>query len=205
MAVLLVTTGATVTFRALVSQVLTSNFVQKAQNAGFSKIVLQYGNEIHGEKHQSRQFFDKCLRGSNLVSSLKLKEKSNNKNGSVSFSAPDFELVCFPFTPNITDYITQADVVISHAGTGSIIDTLHRNKKLVVVVNEQLMDNHQREIAREFAASNYCMRFECDKLGTDSFGTTLQKLLNDEIRFDRFPVSDGAVLETILMEELSAA
>ena len=37
------------------------------------------------------------------------------------------------------------------AGSGSIFETLKLGKPLIVVVNEDLMDNHQSELAEELA------------------------------------------------------
>jgi beta-1,4-N-acetylglucosaminyltransferase len=38
-------------------------------------------------------------------------------------------------------------LIISHAGSGSILEALELGKKLVVVINNGLMDNHQMELA----------------------------------------------------------
>uniref|UniRef100_A0A0D9W3B7 Glycosyl transferase family 28 C-terminal domain-containing protein n=1 Tax=Leersia perrieri TaxID=77586 RepID=A0A0D9W3B7_9ORYZ len=57
----------------------------------------------------------------------------------------------FTFSPSIADYIREASLVISHAGSGSIFETLRLSKPLIVVVNEDLMDNHQSELAEELA------------------------------------------------------
>ncbi|XP_062225323.1 uncharacterized protein LOC133923999 [Phragmites australis] len=57
----------------------------------------------------------------------------------------------FTFSPSIADYIREASLVISHAGSGSIFETLQLGKPLIVVVNEDLMDNHQSELAEELA------------------------------------------------------
>ncbi|KAG7620746.1 Glycosyl transferase family 28 C-terminal [Arabidopsis suecica] len=53
----------------------------------------------------------------------------------------------FTFSSSIADYIQSASLVISHAGSGSIFETLKLGKPLIVVVNEDLMDNHQCELA----------------------------------------------------------
>lgn len=47
-----------------------------------------------------------------------------------------------------------------HVGSGSIFETLRLSKPLIVVVNEDLMDNHQSELAEELAERKhlYCAR-----------------------------------------------
>ncbi|KAJ3677583.1 hypothetical protein LUZ60_003307 [Juncus effusus] len=57
----------------------------------------------------------------------------------------------FTFSSSIADYLKSASLIISHAGSGSIFETLRLNKPLIVVVNEDLMDNHQAELAEELA------------------------------------------------------
>ncbi|CAD5169904.1 uncharacterized protein LOC135673071 [Musa acuminata AAA Group] len=57
----------------------------------------------------------------------------------------------FTFSPSIADYLKSASLIISHAGSGSIFETLCLGKPLIVVVNEELMDNHQSELAEELA------------------------------------------------------
>ncbi|KAF4399090.1 hypothetical protein G4B88_023684 [Cannabis sativa] len=57
----------------------------------------------------------------------------------------------FTFSSSIADHLRSASLVISHAGSGSIFETLRLGKPLIVVVNEDLMDNHQTELAEELA------------------------------------------------------
>ncbi|XP_027338886.1 UDP-N-acetylglucosamine transferase subunit ALG13 homolog [Abrus precatorius] len=57
----------------------------------------------------------------------------------------------FTFSSSIADHLRSASLVISHAGSGSIFETLQLGKPLIVVVNEDLMDNHQSELAEELA------------------------------------------------------
>ncbi|KAI3761606.1 hypothetical protein L1987_52027 [Smallanthus sonchifolius] len=66
----------------------------------------------------------------------------------------------FTFYSSIADYLRSASLVISHAGSGSIFETLRMAKPLVVVVNEDLMDNHQSELAEELAERKhlFCAR-----------------------------------------------
>ncbi|CAN8231774.1 unnamed protein product [Cochlearia groenlandica] len=62
----------------------------------------------------------------------------------------------FTFSSSIADYIRSASLVISHAGSGSIFETLKLGKPLIVVVNEDLMDNHQCELAEELEDRKHC-------------------------------------------------
>ncbi|OMP02372.1 hypothetical protein CCACVL1_02823 [Corchorus capsularis] len=66
----------------------------------------------------------------------------------------------FTFSSSIADHLRAASLVISHAGSGSIFETLKLGKPLIVVVNEDLMDNHQSELAEELAERKhlYCAR-----------------------------------------------
>ncbi|CAN6231616.1 unnamed protein product, partial [Urochloa humidicola] len=66
----------------------------------------------------------------------------------------------FTFSPSIADHMRTASLVISHAGSGSIFETLRLGKPLIVVVNEDLMDNHQSELAEELAERKhlFCAR-----------------------------------------------
>merc|ERR1711981_1193128 len=58
---------------------------------------------------------------------------------------------------SILSDISNADLVISHAGAGTSLEVLERGKKLIMVVNEQLMDNHQKELADKLASMGYCL------------------------------------------------
>jgi beta-1,4-N-acetylglucosaminyltransferase len=60
----------------------------------------------------------------------------------------------YQYKPSLKDF-EWADVVISHAGSGSILESLRMRKACLAVINERLMDNHQNELAYELAASGY--------------------------------------------------
>ena len=56
---------------------------------------------------------------------------------------------------SIADDIASADLVISHAGAGSVMDSLMAGKRLLVVINDELMGNHQTELAEKLAKEKH--------------------------------------------------
>ncbi|KAI8068609.1 N-acetylglucosaminyldiphosphodolichol N-acetylglucosaminyltransferase Alg13 [Gongronella butleri] len=61
--------------------------------------------------------------------------------------------------------MAQADVVVCHAGAGTLLQGLRLGKKMVVVVNEQLLGNHQVELARSLAKHQYVVLANHSNLG----------------------------------------
>lgn len=55
----------------------------------------------------------------------------------------------YAFKPNLTADMTQAELIIAHCGAGTILEILRLQKKAVCVVNSNLLDNHQIELADE--------------------------------------------------------
>ncbi|KAL6453752.1 ALG13 UDP-N-acetylglucosamine transferase subunit ALG13 [Candida maltosa Xu316] len=197
----LVTTGATVTFKSLIQTILTPDFINQLISLGVTELTFQYGNEIKKSKHISKSVFEDQI--AILSKSMDFTSSHNSEDNTVVYKHKGFEILAFPYSSNIDEYITIADIVISHAGTGSIIDVLKQQKKLIVVVNEKLMDNHQLEIANEFSDLKYCLSFANTKALTyDSFWNGFASLLNDEIKLETLPETDGSIVETIICEEL---
>ena len=65
---------------------------------------------------------------------------------------------------SIASDIQNASLVISHAGAGSIFESLHAGKPLLVVVNEKLMGNHQLELASHLGKEGYLLYTICSSL-----------------------------------------
>ncbi|MDD2698434.1 MAG: glycosyltransferase [Arcobacteraceae bacterium] len=61
----------------------------------------------------------------------------------------------FEFTNEIQKYFREADVVITHAGAGSIYELLELGKKIIIVPNFDRIDKHQSDIADYMDKNNY--------------------------------------------------
>ena len=64
------------------------------------------------------------------------------------------------FVDNINDYYEWSDVVITHAGAGTIYRLLEMEKKIIAVPNLERLDNHQIELADFVEENNYGLKAE---------------------------------------------
>lgn len=202
---LLILTGATVTFKLLIKAVVNVKFIEGLRACGVSTLCLQYGNEVdnRSQTNVSKEWFNECLAVSGLVDKGVL-FKTAEKNGIVRLeSQTGFTLEAFPITPNISDEITKCDVVISHAGTGSIMDVLRLSKPLIVVHNEKLMHNHQLEIATAFDLLGVCKQYSIYDLCQDFFQNYLLEVLHGRIVFKTLDKPKQDLFKNIILQEIS--
>lgn len=71
---------------------------------------------------------------------------------------------CYRFTESIENNIEHSDFIISHAGAGSVLEVLDANKPLLVVINEDLMNNHQLELAEQMQVDGHLYYCTCKTL-----------------------------------------
>lgn len=59
------------------------------------------------------------------------------------------DIVAFRFSSDLESIFSDSALVISHGGAGTCIEALSPpgKRKLIIVVNEKLMNNHQEELA----------------------------------------------------------
>lgn len=122
----LVTVGTT-KFEALSKAADSIQFVETLRSSGYRKLVLQIGS--------SDSFFPSVLFG---------EVEGVSKEGTVTFDG--FEVEYFRYAPTLKERIEEAALVISHAGAGSVFESLRAGKRLIAVPNGALMDNHQADL-----------------------------------------------------------
>ena len=59
----------------------------------------------------------------------------------------NLQIVHYSIKPSIAQDMQDSDLIVSHCGAGTVMEALDRSKRVVVVVNPKLMDNHQQELA----------------------------------------------------------
>lgn len=109
----------------------------------------------------------------------KLQEEIIVQNGHTQFASPFFKLRPF-MAPAVLDQLyDDARIIITHAGTGSIIKGLKKGKKMIAIPRLQKrgehIDDHQLEILHEFARSGYLLPWNEDD--------TLEDILQQAVHF----------------------
>ncbi|KAI0430684.1 glycosyltransferase family 1 protein [Xylaria sp. FL1042] len=137
-----VTIGATAGFRSLLQEVISPKFLKTLGSLNFTDLIVQCGPDL--------EYFET------------IKPKDSQDSYGVKITA-------FSYAPDLNKYFTLASrsdgedsngkrdcgVIISHAGSGSIIGALEFDSKLVAVPNPELMDNHQLEIAEDMERKGF--------------------------------------------------
>lgn len=119
-------TVGTTRFDALVSQLATPPVLAALASLGTSQLTIQHGSSPY------------------------LKPPIDETE-----TPSELRVISYDYKPDISKDMATADLVISHAGSGSILEALRAKKKLLVVVNETLADNHQAELAEELAGQGF--------------------------------------------------
>jgi beta-1,4-N-acetylglucosaminyltransferase len=176
---LLVTTGATAPFPALVDAVLSRDFLRSLRAHGITRLALQAG-----AYHSSPQF--RTL----LAAAVAADE--------------GVRIDAFDFAADLArDHICRAHVVVSHAGAGSVLDALRWDRPLVVVENRGLMGSHQRELVDELR--DYLVEGSLEEDGGLQKAVAraiLRKTAAPAAARKPFPPSGSGRLVAVLEEEL---
>ncbi|ANQ05800.1 Glycosyltransferase [Plasmodium coatneyi] len=132
--ILFVTVGSH-KFDDLIRHIDTKDFHSFLRREGFAKMSIQIGEGTYEPK-------------------LTYRHSSNNKEflKRVKF---------FRYKKDLLKNFQKADLILSHAGAGTTVQGLRMKKKMLIVVNDKLMDNHQLEFARFLRSMNYLEVCEC--------------------------------------------
>lgn len=117
--------------------------------------------------------------------------------GHTKFESNKMKIFDFIDYEEMNGYIDKADLIITHAGTGSIISPLKKGKKVIVCPRKQALgehvDNHQEEIVDVFFTEGYILKIdeniklenilkECVKFKPRKFVSNTQNFIDKLIR-----------------------
>lgn len=97
-------------------------------------------------------------------------EKSNIKDeiivqaGATPYKSKKMKIFNYIDYDKMQEYIEKADLIITHAGTGSILTPLKCNKKVIVCARKAELgehaDNHQFELVKIFCDEGYVLKLD---------------------------------------------
>ncbi|KAK6515068.1 N-acetylglucosaminyldiphosphodolichol N-acetylglucosaminyltransferase catalytic subunit alg13 [Arthrobotrys conoides] len=170
-----VTVGTTA-FDNLIKAFLTPDIITQLHGFGFNEIMIQYG--------KGKDVYDAAFTP---------ELQSLVKEARVTIAGVEYEE-----STRITEYIKKADLIISHAGSGTILDALRYQKAIIVIPNESLMDNHQAELANEMAKQKYVIRGKLEQLAANISAAQSYK-------FRHFPRAGSRTFVEVLEDEIERA
>ncbi|RMX85561.1 hypothetical protein D0867_15864 [Hortaea werneckii] len=148
-----VTIGATASFAALIRSALSSDTLSALSRQGYTDLVVQYGQD-------GKELFDAAMQ----------QVKTAASSSHVNITGFDLDKA------GLGKYMRQAKgggsrgaggqegVVVSHAGSGTILDALRTAVPIIVVPNPDLLDNHQVELAEALAEQDYVVHGKLEQL-----------------------------------------
>ena len=90
--------------------------------------------------------------------------------GFTKFESKKMKIFDFIDYDEMNKYIDKADLIITHAGTGSIVSALKKEKKVIACARKskylEHVDDHQEEIVEVFYEEGYILKID-DNLNLD--------------------------------------
>jgi beta-1,4-N-acetylglucosaminyltransferase len=171
-----VTVGTTC-FDELIKNIDSPHFASALLEKGYSSLIIQSGSSENYRIHK--------LVPPPATSGSFTANPSKNKASSVGGGNGILNITWFEYAPSLASCLDTANLVISHAGSGSIFETLRRGLPLIAVPNSSLMDNHQKELAEKLKVEGY--------LATATPEMVVEVVRGlDVARFKRYVPGDGA-------------
>ncbi|EMD93409.1 glycosyltransferase family 1 protein [Bipolaris maydis ATCC 48331] len=171
-----VTTGATAPFTALIESILSPSSLDALRQGGFTHLLVQYGS--------ARDVYTKCSADARAHLQSSQEQRVLIVDG-IDFS-PDGLQAQFQLVQR------SKGLVISHAGSGSILEALRYQTPLVVVPNTGLLDNHQEELAVAMERNNYLIRGDVTNLAP-----AIRRSDEFRVKMSQFPpITSGKHRET---------
>ena len=136
-----VTVGTT-KFDELIKGTTSDVALEWMVSQGYTHLIVQYGSGR--EPMIPKQYKSKSTTKEKHCTSPN-NPRGISDGGSVAY----LSITTYRFRPSLHNDMERSDLIISHAGAGTVMEVLRfpKTKKMIVVINTNLMDNHQTELA----------------------------------------------------------
>ncbi len=109
---------------------------------------------------QKQQF----IRLLNYIENSKINDEIIVQAGFTKFKSNKMKIFDFIDYEKMNNYIEKADLIITHAGTGSIVSALKKGKKVIACARKkeylEHVDDHQEEILDVFYEEGYILKID---------------------------------------------
>ena len=104
--------------------------------------------------------FERLLKELDRLKEKKIiKEKIIVQAGYTKYDSKNLEVFDFIDKDKLNEYQSEADIIITHGGVGSIVSSLLKDKKVIAVPRlkeyEEHVNNHQKDIVESFSNNGY--------------------------------------------------
>ncbi len=104
--------------------------------------------------------FLRCLKEvEKLIDTYNIEEDVVAQIGNTDFETTKFKTILFTGENEFKEYIAKASVVITHAGSGAIFNSIKAGKKVIAMARlhdfNEMADNHQTELVKKLADGGY--------------------------------------------------
>ena len=100
---------------------------------------------------------------------------------------------------NFENIIKSSELIISHAGAGIILESLKNKRKVIVCVNDELMDNHQIELASSLHENNYV--YYCKNL--PNITEEAEKVISNNFKLKEYPEFNYDIIPNAIYSTLN--
>lgn len=125
-----------------------------------------------------KQQFTRLL---DMIENSKIKDKIIVQAGYTKYKSKKMEIFDFIDYQQMNDLIENADIIITHAGTGSIVTPLKRNKKVIAMARlkkyKEHVDDHQEQIVNIFSEVGYIEKID----DSSNLDEVINKIKNKEM------------------------
>ena len=104
--------------------------------------------------------FLRCLKEvEKLIDQYNITEEVVAQIGNTEFETTKFKTIQFTGENEFKEYIKNASVVITHAGSGAIFNSIKAGKKIIAMARlhdfNEMADNHQTELIKKLSDGGY--------------------------------------------------
>ena len=148
--------------------------------------------------------FLRCLKEVEaLIDKYDITEEVVAQIGNTDFQTDKFKTIPFTGENEFKQYIQNASVVITHAGSGAIFNSIKAGKKVIAMARlhdfNEMADNHQTELVKKLAEGGYIID------GTYSLIEAWPKLDGFTPRENDFKCEIVPVLDKFIKENMRMA